>query len=169
MFVSTTGKPLDEKQGKALIGFIHGGGGYVGIHAGGRFALRLALVWASSSALSFFSTQPSRDADVKIEEPTDPGMSFLPNPWRRHDEWYDYKVSPRGSVEVLASLDNSSYTGSKMGNDHPIVWRQRIRRRVGVGTAAWGPARKSPITIHSSSKCSETESSGACGKSKRRP
>jgi hypothetical protein len=37
------------------------------------------------------------------------------------DEWYDFRTNPRGSVRVLASLDESSYTGGTMG-DHPIIW-----------------------------------------------
>jgi cytochrome c len=121
VFVSTTGKPLDADQGKALVGFIHGGGGYVGIHAAADSLYDWP--WYGKLVGAFFLHHPAQaDADVKIEDTTHPSTSFLPNPWRRHDEWYDYKVSPRPNVHVLASLDDSSYPGSTMGADHPITW-----------------------------------------------
>ena len=31
-------------------------------------------------------------------------------------------TNPRGSVHVLQTLDESSYTGGEMGADHPITW-----------------------------------------------
>jgi type 1 glutamine amidotransferase len=42
--------------------------------------------------------------------------------WPFTDEWYDFRISPRGSVRVLASADESSYDGGGMGVDHPLVW-----------------------------------------------
>ncbi|MEV0564186.1 ThuA domain-containing protein [Dactylosporangium sp. NPDC050588] len=41
----------------------------------------------------------------------------------RH-EWYDFQTNPRGAVHVLTSVDNTSYTGSTMGGDHPTTWCQ---------------------------------------------
>ena len=41
--------------------------------------------------------------------------------WPRIDEWYNYKVSPRDKVKVLANLNEKSYEGGDMG-DHPIIW-----------------------------------------------
>ncbi|HET6860815.1 MAG TPA: family 16 glycoside hydrolase, partial [Streptomyces sp.] len=38
------------------------------------------------------------------------------------DEWYDYRTNPRTTAHVLASLDESSYSGGTMGADHPIAW-----------------------------------------------
>jgi len=35
---------------------------------------------------------------------------------------YDFRASPRSSVRVLASADESSYDGGGMGGDHPLVW-----------------------------------------------
>lgn len=40
------------------------------------------------------------------------------------DEWYTFDRSPRGNVEVLASVDEASYEPAsdiRMG-DHPVVW-----------------------------------------------
>ena len=40
----------------------------------------------------------------------------------RRDEWYNFRQNPRGSVNVLATLDERTYTGGTMAPDHPIVW-----------------------------------------------
>ena len=48
----------------------------------------------------------------------------------RHDEFYGFATNPRGTVHVLASLDESTYLGlprqlsaaGTMGEDHPIAW-----------------------------------------------
>jgi type 1 glutamine amidotransferase len=121
VFLSTTGKPLDAEEGKALQGFIHSGGGFVGVHAAADSLYDWP--WYGQLVGAFFLQHPAQqDAVVNIEDTAHPSTSFLPNPWKRRDEWYDYKQSPRANVHVLASLDNSSYTGSKMGSDHPITW-----------------------------------------------
>ncbi len=122
VFLSTTGKGLfDAKQQKALIGFIHNGGGFVGIHAAAD--CEYDWPWYGKLVGAFFLQHPAQqDAVVRIEDTSNPSTSFLPNRWKRHDEWYDYRTNPRAEVHVLASLDPSSYSGSKMPEDHPIMW-----------------------------------------------
>ncbi len=44
--------------------------------------------------------------------------------WNRTDEWYNYRTNPRGAVHVLASLDETTYSGGNMGVEHPISWCQ---------------------------------------------
>jgi cytochrome c len=66
----------------------------------------------------------------------------------RRDEWYGFLTSPRPSVHVLASLDESSYEpwAGDMGPgaaDHPILWCQRyqggrsVYNGMGHPAAAW--------------------------------
>jgi len=41
-----------------------------------------------------------------------------------NDEWYTFNESPRPNVQVLATVDESTYkpaSGIKMG-DHPVIW-----------------------------------------------
>jgi type 1 glutamine amidotransferase len=121
VFLSTTGKFLGAKEEKALQNFVHHGGGVVGIHAAAD--AEYEWPWYGKMIGAWFLTHPAQqEATVKIEDTTHPSTKDLPNPWARRDEWYDYKASPRGNVQVLASLDQSSYKGSKMANDHPIMW-----------------------------------------------
>lgn len=44
--------------------------------------------------------------------------------WEWFDEWYNYAQNPRlvGDIHVLYSVDESTYTGGKHGQDHPIAW-----------------------------------------------
>lgn len=64
------------------------------------------------------------------------------------DEWYGFLTNPRGTVHVLASLDESSYDTFQgdMGEgaaDHPIVWCQNydggrsVYTGLGHTAAAW--------------------------------
>ncbi|HEY6065054.1 MAG TPA: ThuA domain-containing protein, partial [Thermoanaerobaculia bacterium] len=46
----------------------------------------------------------------------------LPERWARTDEWYNFAGNPRGAAHVLATLDESTYSGGAMGADHPIAW-----------------------------------------------
>ena len=121
VFLSTTGKFLDKNQEKALVDFIHHGGGFAGIHAAAD--AEYDWPWYGKLVGAFFQHHPAQqEVVVKIEDTNNPITQGLPNPWKRRDEWYDYKTDPRDSVHVLASLDQSSYTGSTMGADHPIMW-----------------------------------------------
>ena len=65
-------------------------------------------------------------ATVTIEDPSSPLASGLPSSFViAKEEWYTWNKSPRPSVKVLATVDESSYvpnTMIKMGGDHPVVW-----------------------------------------------
>jgi len=62
---------------------------------------------------------------VLVEDPSHPAMKGLgPSFEIEHEEWYTYDKSPRPNVQVLASVEEKTYTPDssiKMG-DHPVVW-----------------------------------------------
>ncbi|MDH6515383.1 type 1 glutamine amidotransferase [Streptomyces sp. SAI-208] len=123
VFLSTTGDVLDPAQQRAFEGYIRGGGGYVGIHA----AADTEYDWAFYGGLAgaYFQSHPAiQPATVTVEDRAHPSTSDLPPAWNRTDEWYNYRSNPRERVHVLASLDESSYTGGTMNGDHPIAWCQ---------------------------------------------
>lgn len=68
---------------------------------------------------------PLADGTVVIENAEHPVMAGLPEHFViPDDEWYTYDVSPRPNVEVLATVDEDTYTPAsevRMG-DHPVVW-----------------------------------------------
>ncbi|MEV5493158.1 ThuA domain-containing protein [Streptomyces bobili] len=123
VFLSTTGDVLDDTQQRAFEDYIHRGGGYVGIHA----AADTEYDWPFYGGLAgaYFQSHPAiQPATVDVEDHAHPATSALPRSWIRTDEWYNYRSNPRDRAHVLASLDESSYTGGTMRGDHPIAWCQ---------------------------------------------
>ncbi|MEU0075815.1 ThuA domain-containing protein [Streptomyces sp. NPDC006332] len=123
VFLSTTGDVLDPAQQRAFEGYIHRGGGYVGVHA----AADTEYDWEFYGGIAgaYFQSHPAiQPATMTVEDGAHPATSGLPRAWERTDEWYNYRSNPRGRVHVLASLDESSYTGGTMNGDHPIAWCQ---------------------------------------------
>ncbi|MFF1300327.1 MULTISPECIES: ThuA domain-containing protein [unclassified Streptomyces] len=126
VFLSTTGDVLDAAQQKAFEGYIRKGGGYVGIHA----AADTEYDWAFYGGLAgaYFQSHPAiQPATVVVEDRAHPATSALGPTWNRTDEWYNYRSNPRERAHVLASLDESSYTGGTMNGDHPIAWCQNYQ------------------------------------------
>ncbi|MGW6059697.1 ThuA domain-containing protein [Streptomyces sp. NPDC055189] len=123
IWLSTTGDVLDGKQQSAFEGYIKKGGGYVGVHA----AADTEYDWPFYGELAgaYFQSHPAiQPAKVRVEDHGHPSTAHLPGIWDRTDEWYNYRSNPRDRAHVLASLDESSYTGGSMSGDHPIAWCQ---------------------------------------------
>jgi type 1 glutamine amidotransferase len=126
VFLSTTGDVLDPAQQRAFEDYIHRGGGYVGIHA----AADTEYDWAFYGGLAgaYFESHPAiQSATVHVEDRAHPATSGLSRTWERTDEWYNYRSNPRERAYVLASLDESSYSGGTMHGDHPIAWCQNYQ------------------------------------------
>jgi type 1 glutamine amidotransferase len=112
---------LDGAEQAAFERFIHAGGGFVGVHS----AADTEYDWAFYGALlgAYFAGHPNiQTATVQVESPGNRSTSGLPQLWVRTDEWYNFQRNPRGSVDVLATLDERTYTGGTMAPDHPIIW-----------------------------------------------
>ncbi len=122
VFLSATGDPVSTQPEKdAFQRYIEHGGGFVGIHAAsdGGFT----WPWFGELVGAYFKQHPAQQsARVKVEDPSHPSTRGLPSQSTRLDEWYDFRSNPRGSVHVLMTVDDSSYTGSTMGADHPVTW-----------------------------------------------
>jgi type 1 glutamine amidotransferase len=126
VFLSTTGDVLDAAQQRAFEGYIRQGGGYVGVHA----AADTEYDWEFYGGLAgaYFQSHPAiQPATVDVEDHSHPATSGLAQTWNRTDEWYNYRSNPRERAHVLASLDESSYSGGTMNGDHPIAWCQNYR------------------------------------------
>ncbi|MGW4226814.1 ThuA domain-containing protein [Streptomyces bauhiniae] len=123
VFLSTTGDVLNSAQQRAFESYIRQGGGYVGIHA----AADTEYDWPFYGGLAgaWFDSHPAiQPATVVVEDHAHPSTAALPARWERTDEWYNYRSNPRANAHVLASLDESSYSGGTMDGDHPIAWCQ---------------------------------------------
>jgi type 1 glutamine amidotransferase len=122
VFLSTTGDVLDSEQQAAFMTYIRNGGGFVGIHAAAD--TEHGWPWYGNLLGAYFASHPApAQARIRVENRDHPSTRMLPDPWIRFDEWYDFQQNPRSQgVTVLLNLDEASYPGGQMGNDHPIAW-----------------------------------------------
>ncbi|MEV5608632.1 ThuA domain-containing protein [Streptomyces sp. NPDC052225] len=123
VFLSTTGDVLDATQQQAFEEYVADGGGYLGVHA----AADTEYEWSYYGGLvgAYFQSHPAiQPATVRVEDRHHPATAHLPAAWPRTDEWYNYRSNPREHVHVLATLDETTYTGGTMNGDHPIAWCQ---------------------------------------------
>lgn len=72
-------------------------------------------------------------ATVRVENRQHPVMQGVPTAFTiEREEWYTYDRSPRPNVDVLATVDESTYqpdSPKKMG-DHPVIWsNERVKAR----------------------------------------
>ncbi len=121
VFLETTGDVLDPPHEAALQQFVEGGGGWVGVHS----ALDTEYEWPFYETLAgahFLSHPAVQQATVRREDHDHPAMVAVPAEWSRSDEWYDLRTNPRAGVHVLATVDETTYAGGRMGADHPIAW-----------------------------------------------
>jgi type 1 glutamine amidotransferase len=131
VFLSTSGDILNDGQQGAFQQWLEGGGGFVGIHAAvaGKVATEGAWDWYGELFCTGFRNHPANArATIHVEDRSNPSTAHLPAQWVRYDEWYNFTVSPRGKARVLARLDETTYPGGTMGNDHPVAWCRRIGR-----------------------------------------
>jgi type 1 glutamine amidotransferase len=124
IFLNTTGTVLDDAEKAAFMGFIERGGGFVGIHSASD--TEHDWPWYGQLVGAYFESHPDiQQATVDVVDLQHPSTMDLPAEWARTDEWYNFQTNPRGSVHVLAVLDETTYDGGTMG-DHPISWCQEF-------------------------------------------
>ena len=122
IFLSTTMNVLDHKQEAAFERYIQSGGGYVGIHAAADTEYDWG--WYNKLAGAQFLSHPTGtpEADFIIKDKSFIATKhFTDSVWHRADEIYNYKrINP--DVNVLMTVDESSYEGGENGDDHPFAW-----------------------------------------------
>ncbi len=114
---------LDDDELAAFQGYIRSGGGFVGLHAATDTLHTVPWYTELVGGGARFVNHPQQQtATMRVESPAHPSMEGVPLVWERWDEWYNYSLNPRGDVHVLMTLDESTYSGGSMGDDHPIAW-----------------------------------------------
>lgn len=129
VFLSTSGDILNDSQQSAFKDYLESGGALVAIHAAVAGKVATEGDWPGYSELlcaDFDNHKAIEHATVIIEDKTHPSVAHLPGPWSRVDEWYNFKSSPRPKAHIIASLDEKSFHGGTMGEDHPVVWSRPI-------------------------------------------
>ncbi len=122
VFLNTTMNVLGHKQEAAFERYIQAGGGFVGVHA--ATDTEYDWGWYTKLVGAQFLSHPSGtpEADFVIKDKNFIATEFFTDSvWRRNDELYNYKnINP--DVNVLVTLDESTYKGGANGNFHPISW-----------------------------------------------
>lgn len=122
VFLNTTGDILDDTQKKNFQKFIQSGKGYVGIHAASDTEYNWP--WYGALVGGYFSSHPAvQEAHIDVVNRTHLSTQHLPKTWIHRDEWYDFKDVKPG-LNILMTLDETTYEGGKMGKFHPIAWFQ---------------------------------------------
>lgn len=123
MFLLTTGElPMNAADKRALVAFVRGGGGLIGVHS----ATDTFHHWGAFKEMigAEFSHHPRPSTQrVMVTDHSTPATRKLPATFRIHEEFYVFKHNPRPHVHVLAQLD----TG-RGGPDRPLVWCRRFGR-----------------------------------------
>jgi type 1 glutamine amidotransferase len=125
IFLSPTGTNIFSVAQKAAFKqYINNGGGFVGIHA--ATDVNYEWEWYGRMVGAFFEKHPKiQDAKLDVILPKNKINRGLPQPWMHKDEWYNFKdISP--NIKVLIKIDETSYTGGTMNNNHPISWYQEF-------------------------------------------
>jgi len=131
IFLNTTGDVLNAEQQVAFERYIQAGGGFVGIHAAAdtewkQLAEGSYWPWYQRLVGGVFAAHPESSdqaGTLTVRDTTHPATQSLPQTWQATDEWYDFqRVSD--AVNVLVTVDESSYTGATMGagDQHPVAW-----------------------------------------------
>ncbi len=119
VFLSTTGDVLNQTQQNEFMRYIQAGGGYVGIHAAAD--TEYDWWWYGKLVGAYFKSHPQiQEAKFRKVKPFGTGIN-LPDEWIRTDELYNYKKISE-EINVLYSLDETSYQGGENGANHPISW-----------------------------------------------
>ncbi|MCY4536582.1 MAG: ThuA domain-containing protein [Bryobacterales bacterium] len=144
VWLNASGAPLSTSQRNAMRGWIEGGGGFVGIHAALDDS-HSSWEWYQRTVVGakfIGHTMDHPRVPINVERRDHPAVAHLGYSWEWADEWYSFDRSVRNEdgVQVLASLDESTYDPRMkllwmdediaMG-DHPIIWT----REVGAGRA----------------------------------
>lgn len=120
IFLNTTGDVLNEEQQQAFQQYIQAGGGFVGVHA--ATDTEYGWQWYGNLVGAYFGSHPKiQEAVLQITDSNNIATKHLPNPWKRTDEWYNFKWIGT-DLHVIMKLDETSYTGGKNADNHPISW-----------------------------------------------
>lgn len=121
IFLNTTGNVLDYRQEAAFERYIQAGGGFVGVHS--ATDTEYDWSWYGKLVGGYFKSHPkTQSARFIIKDKDFPATEFFTDTvWQRTDELYNFKnLNP--DVNVLITVDESSYEGGTHGSYHPMSW-----------------------------------------------
>jgi type 1 glutamine amidotransferase len=122
-FALTTGElPFDAEQKNAILDFVAGGKGFLGVHS----ATDTLYDWPEYGRLvgAYFKEHPwTQSAGVVVEDQNHPATAGLGSGFTINEEFYTFRDNPRPRVQVLLRLDAASVGAS---GDYPLGWIQAV-------------------------------------------
>jgi type 1 glutamine amidotransferase len=119
MFALTSGElPLSGEQKAALIDFVAGGKGFIGIHS----ASDTLYEWPDYGRLvgAYFKEHPwTQQGGVVVEDVSHPSTAGMNGGFSLREEFYTFRDNPRDHVQVLLRLDAASVGAA---GDYPLAW-----------------------------------------------
>ncbi|GMV98125.1 MAG: hypothetical protein AMXMBFR83_24770 [Phycisphaerae bacterium] len=132
IFYTTGNPPLDRE---ALMGYIRGGGAFIGIHpATDTYHQNNGCCppWPEYIRMiggAFAGHDQQQEVAIKVEDPGHPSTRHISSDWRILDEIYRFREFSRDNVHVLLSIDTAKISdeslkklGMKKGGDYPVSW-----------------------------------------------
>jgi type 1 glutamine amidotransferase len=132
VFYTTGELPMDDAQKQALMAFVKGGKGFVGVHS----ATDTFYQWPEYGELigGFFNDHPwHQEVTIRVEDTTSPATRHLPPQFALNEEIYQFRDWSRDKVHVLLSLDPTSVdlTGPKVkrtDKDFALAWTREFEK-----------------------------------------
>jgi type 1 glutamine amidotransferase len=122
-FALTSGElPFTAGQKTAILNFVSGGGGFLGVHS----ATDTLYQWPEYGALvgAYFREHPWTQAGTVVaEDPSHPAAAGLGASFSIVEEFYTFQDNPRPRVQVLLRLDAASVGAA---GDFPLAWTQAV-------------------------------------------
>ncbi|MHC5034190.1 MAG: ThuA domain-containing protein [Planctomycetota bacterium] len=124
VFATTGELPLSGEQKEALLDFVRGGKGFVGIHN----ATDTCYEWPEYGEMigGYFAGHPwYQKVTVSVEDGDHPAVAMLGDSFEVVDEIYNFRNWDRAKTHVLMSLDNGSVDvakGLREDDDYAMAW-----------------------------------------------
>ncbi len=124
VFFNTSGDLLNGLQQSQFEQYIQSGGGFVGIH--GASAGEYDWPWYGKLVGAVFDGHPiQQQATFKVVDKKHPSTAHLPAEWNIKEELYNFKnINP--NIQVLLTVDESTYQGGTNGAFHPMAWYHKF-------------------------------------------
>ncbi|WP_405295256.1 ThuA domain-containing protein [Algibacter sp. Ld11] len=133
IFMNANADSLKTRHMVALKAFMKRGGGFIGIHAASDS--KRENPWFDGLVGAKFVSHPKLQAAiVKVENNDFPATWHLPKKWLRSDEWYNFEGINLDKLNILLTVDETSYDFTAgyddiplkgMGEMHPMAWYQK--------------------------------------------
>ncbi len=127
VFALTSGELGSGAQRRALVGFVHGGGGFVGVHSATDTLYGFPAYGRMVGA--YFRDHPYTTGTLVRSGRRHPATARLPRRHRISEELYRFRSDPRrDGARVLLRLDPATVPGAAPGEFLPIAWCKRFGR-----------------------------------------